>query len=82
MTRLPILLASTILQERRREAEDLRRQRVARENLAEQRRIQKLAKERARDEKRSLRREPTGIDVIVDLTDSAATSKPKEYARS
>jgi len=82
MTRLPILLASTFLEERRREAAILRRRRVAKESQAEQRRIQKLARARAREVKRSLGREPDEIDVIIDLTDRASPSEPKEYARS
>ena len=40
MTRLPISIASTILEDRRREWETLRRQRIVRESLAEQRRKQ------------------------------------------
>jgi len=82
MTRLPILLAGTILEERRRERATLRRQSVARESLAERKRVQKLAKARARDAKRSLRREPAEIDVVIDLTDRATSSESKEYARN
>ena len=82
MTRLPISIASTILEDRRREWETLRRQRIVRESLAEQRRLQKVAKARARDGKHPLTREPAEIDVLIDLTGSPATSEPKEYVHS
>ena len=82
MTRLPVMLASTILEERRHERATLTRRRLARDGRADRRRLQKLAKEHARDERLSLNLQPAEPDVIIDLTDHAAASEPKEYARS
>lgn len=83
MTRLPILFAVTVIEERRREAAALRTQRLARESRAEQRLLGKQARERAREAWRSRERGPAEIDVIIDLTDRASEeSEQKEYARS
>ena len=82
MTRLPVMLASTILEERRHERATLARRRLARDGRAEQRRLKKVTKERARDERASLKLQPAEADVIIDLTDHAAAGERKEYARS
>jgi len=82
MTRLPIVFATSILEDRRREAETLRRRSLARASRAERRAQLRLAKEPARDDRHSLKREPAEIDVIIDLTDRAATSEQRVHARS